>query len=142
MEETATIRSGKLVNIQIRPSFKKQLVDDCEFVTHLGKISFSCSFLRLVKLPRTPNVIDILNKYLDFILKKDGSVPDSVDEIFKRLGSYFDKALPVILLYKKEPHQYQEACLDDIAPSTVYGAEHLLRLFGSSFLSARPAFHE
>ncbi|KAI4337016.1 hypothetical protein L6164_015478 [Bauhinia variegata] len=120
IKETATIHSDKLVNIQIPPTLRKQLVDDCVFVTHLGK---------LVKLPRSPNVNDVFNKYLDYILKKDGSIADSVDEILKGLRSYFDKALPVILLYKNERHQYQEACLDDISPSTVYGAEHLLRLF-------------
>lgn len=26
------------VNIQIPPPLKKQLVDDCEFITHLGKV--------------------------------------------------------------------------------------------------------
>lgn len=55
---------------------------------------------------------------------------DSVAEILKGIRSYFDKALPVMLLYKKERRQYQEAIVDDISPSTVYGAEHLLRLFG------------
>lgn len=28
----------KLVNIQIPPQLKKQLIDDCEFVNHLGKV--------------------------------------------------------------------------------------------------------
>lgn len=55
---------------------------------------------------------------------------DSVGEILKGIRCYFDKALPVLLLYKKERRQYQEAVVDDISPSTVYGAEHLLRLFG------------
>ena len=39
------------------------------------------------------------------------------------------KALPVMLLYKKERKQYHEAVIDDVPPSMVYGAEHL-RLFG------------
>ncbi|KAE9586831.1 hypothetical protein Lal_00004581 [Lupinus albus] len=111
--------SDKLTTIQIPPTLKKQLVDDCEFVTHLGK---------LVKLPRTPNVNDILKMYLDQRLKKHGSVSDSVEEIMNGLGSYFDKALPVILLYNNERHQYQEACPNNITPSSIYGAEHLLRL--------------
>lgn len=55
---------------------------------------------------------------------------DSVGEILKGIRCYFDKALPVMLLYKKERRQYQEAIVDDTSPSTVYGAEHLLRLFG------------
>lgn len=55
---------------------------------------------------------------------------DSIGEILKGLRSYFDKALPVILLYKKERQQYHDVVLDNISPSTIYGAEHLLRLFG------------
>lgn len=35
-----------------------------------------------------------------------------------------------MLLYKSERQQYQEAIADHVSPSTVYGAEHLLRLFG------------
>ncbi|XP_054799398.1 protein MRG1-like isoform X2 [Prosopis cineraria] len=120
VKEKATVHSDKFVSLQIPPPLKKQLVDDCEFITHLGK---------LVKLPRTPNVNDIVKKYLDYRSKKDGSIADSVGEIFKGLCCYFDRALPVMLLYKNERKQYQEACPDDITPSTVYGAEHLLRLF-------------
>lgn len=48
----------------------------------------------------------------------------------KGLSCYFDKALPVILLYNNEREQYQEACPNNILPSAIYGAEHLLRLFG------------
>lgn len=55
---------------------------------------------------------------------------DSVGEILNGLRSYFDKALAVILLYKKERQQYNDAVADNVSPSTVYGAEHLLRLFG------------
>ena len=35
-----------------------------------------------------------------------------------------------MLLYKKERKQYHETVVDDVPPSMVYGAEHLLRLFG------------
>jgi mortality factor 4-like protein 1 len=37
-----------------------------------------------------------------------------------------------MLLYKKERDQYTEEVKGDVSPSTVYGAEHLLRLFGMS----------
>lgn len=57
-------------------------------------------------------------------------VTDVVGEILNGLRSYFDKALPSILLYKKEQLQYREVVSDNISPSTIYGAEHLLRLFG------------
>lgn len=56
---------------------------------------------------------------------------DSIGEILKGIRCYFDKALPMMLLYKKEQKQYKEAVVDDVSPSTVYGAEHLLRLFGT-----------
>ncbi|XP_043711851.1 protein MRG1-like isoform X1 [Telopea speciosissima] len=120
IEEKDIESMEKLVKIQIPSTLKKQLVDDWEFVTQLGK---------LVKLPRSPCVDDILKKYLDYKSKKDGMVADSIGEILKGLRCYFDKALPVMLLYKKERQQYDEAIADNVSPSTVYGAEHLLRLF-------------
>ncbi|XP_026446001.1 protein MRG1-like isoform X1 [Papaver somniferum] len=120
IEEKDTISNEKLVKIQIPSTLKKQLVDDWEFVVQLGK---------LVKLPRSPCVDDIMKRYLDYKLKKEGMIGESVGEILKGLRCYFDKALPVMLLYKMERQQYQEAIKDDVSPSSVYGAEHLLRLF-------------
>ncbi|KAL9449394.1 hypothetical protein AB3S75_011342 [Citrus x aurantiifolia] len=119
-KETNGLQMENFVNIQIPPPLKKQLVDDCEFITHLGK---------LVKLPRTPNVDDILEKYCDYMSKKDGLVADSTGEIVKGLRCYFDKALPTMLLYKSEREQYEDSMAADVSPSSVYGAEHLLRLF-------------
>ena len=55
-------------------------------------------------------------------------------EILKGLRCYFDKALPAIFLYKSERWHYKEAISVDVSPSTVYGAEHLLRLFGMFIL--------
>ncbi|KAH0683952.1 hypothetical protein KY290_023610 [Solanum tuberosum] len=110
----------KLVNIQIPPQLKKQLIDDCEFVNHLGK---------LVRLPRSPNVDEILQKYHDYRLKKDGLISESVGEILNGLQCYFNKALPAMLLYKNEREQFEESIKEDVSPSSVYGAEHLLRLF-------------
>jgi mortality factor 4-like protein 1 len=115
------------MKIQIPASLKKQLTDDWEYIAQKDKV---------VKLPRSPNVDEILSKYLEFKTKKDGMVTDSVAEILKGIRSYFDKALPVMLLYKKERRQYQESIVDDTSPSTVYGAEHLLRLFGKISLSS------
>lgn len=54
--------------------------------------------------------------------------------MLKGIRSYFDEALSVILLYKKERLQYNEVVIDNVSPSTIYGAEHLLRLFGMSIL--------
>ncbi|KAI3500390.1 hypothetical protein L1887_36211 [Cichorium endivia] len=117
-KENASVE--KPVKIQIPSALKKQLVDDWEFVNHQDK---------LVKLPRSPNVDDILAKYLEYRSKKDGMMTDAVGEILKGLRCYFDRALPVILLYNKERKQFQELITDNISPSTIYGAEHLLRLF-------------
>ena len=55
---------------------------------------------------------------------------------------YFDRALPTLLLYKAERPQFDElARLGAIKPmagwSDVYGAEHLVRLFGACVRVAR-----
>ncbi|XP_076916271.1 protein MRG1-like [Bidens hawaiensis] len=118
--EKANASVEKPVKIQIPSTLKKLLVDDWDFINHQDK---------LVKLPRSPNVDDILAKYLEYRSKKDGMMTDAVGEILKGLRCYFDRALPVILLYNKERKQFQELVTDNVAPSTVYGAEHLLRLF-------------
>ncbi|EPS69378.1 hypothetical protein M569_05388 [Genlisea aurea] len=110
----------KRVKIQIPPQLKKQLVDDWEFITQQNK---------LVKLPRSPSVDEILTEYLEYRSKKDGMVSDAVGEILNGLRCYFDKALPAILLYKNERQQFREALTNDASPSSVYGAEHLLRIF-------------
>ncbi|KAK4477469.1 hypothetical protein RD792_016692 [Penstemon davidsonii] len=118
--EKDNLSAEKLVKIQIPPNLKKLLVDDWEFVTQQNK---------LVKLPRSPSVDDILTKYLEYRSKKDGMMVDATGEILNGLRCYFDKALPVILLYKKEHQQYGDAVSDNVSPSSIYGAEHLLRLF-------------
>lgn len=118
--EKCNISPEKLIKIQIPSGLKKQLVDDWEFITQQNK---------LVKLPRSPTVDDILTKYLEDRSRKDGMVTDSVGDILNGLRCYFDKALPVYLLYKKERQQYNEKISENISPSNVYGAEHLLRLF-------------
>ncbi|KAI5655248.1 hypothetical protein M9H77_32435 [Catharanthus roseus] len=119
-KDKGTLLVEKRVNIHIPATLKKQLIDDCESTTHLGK---------LVKLPRSPNVEEILSKYHDYRLTKDGQIVGSVGEILNGLRSYFDKALPAMLLYKNERHQYEEMVSDNVTPSAIYGAEHLLRLF-------------
>ncbi|KAI8014393.1 Protein MRG1 [Camellia lanceoleosa] len=105
-KEKGSVPPEKLVNIHIPSTLKKQLVDDCD-----------------------PNVDEILSKYLAYRLKKDDTIADSVQEILNGLRCYFNKAMPVMLLYQSERQQYQEVIADDVSPSNVYGAEHLLRLF-------------
>ncbi|CAJ2635338.1 unnamed protein product [Trifolium pratense] len=118
--EKGSGNAEKLIKIQIPAPLKKQLVDDWEFVNQQDK---------LVKLPRSPTVEEILSKYLEYKSKKDGVATDSTREVLKGIRLYFDKALPMMLLYKKERKQCSEAVGDNASPSTIYGAEHLLRLF-------------
>ncbi|KAK4381391.1 protein MRG1 [Sesamum angolense] len=120
IEKEVCVPLEKLVNIQIPSTLKKQLVDDHECINQLGQ---------LVKLPRSPSVYEILNKYFDYRVKKDGMIVETVVEIVNGLRCYFDKALPAMLLYKHERLQYEEVIADNVSPSGVYGAEHLLRLF-------------
>ncbi|CAH2039088.1 unnamed protein product [Thlaspi arvense] len=121
LEEKNVVPSDNVLTFHIPPALRKQLIDDCEFVTQMDK---------LVQLPRSPNVDDILKKYIDSKMKKHGRVSDSAEEILKGLRCYFDNALPLILLYNNERKQYEETVSSpDVSPSTVYGAEHLLRLF-------------
>ena len=53
-----------------------------------------------------------------------------MEEFSRGLCGYFDKALPAMLLYDSERTQYQALSEEHKPPSSVYGAEHLLRLFG------------
>ncbi|KAG2238490.1 hypothetical protein Bca52824_092282 [Brassica carinata] len=90
--EKDNVSAEKLLKIQMPATLKKQLVDDWENVTQKDKV---------VKLPRSPNVDEILSKYLEHKTKKDGMITDAVGEILKGIRCYFDKALPMMLLYKK-----------------------------------------
>lgn len=112
----------QLLKISLPGTLKKQLVEDWEFITQMGK---------LVKLPRSPSAEEILKKYIDFKTKRDGAVEDSLVEVLNGLRSYFDKSLPAMLLYPQERAQYASAVPQGstISPSSIYGAEHLLRLF-------------
>ncbi|CAH1451112.1 unnamed protein product [Lactuca virosa] len=111
---------SKLIDIHIPSSLKKHLVNYSEYITHMGK---------LVKLPCSPNVDDILTLYLEHRSNKDGRESDTAGEVVSGIRCYFDKALPAMLLYKTESQQYQQATANQISPSKIYGAEHLLRLF-------------
>jgi hypothetical protein len=57
---------------------------------------------------------------------------NTLDEVLQGLQDYFDKALGTILLYRFEREQYALTLMrfPGRRMSEIYGAEHLLRLFG------------
>lgn len=67
--------------------------------------------------------------------------PAILDEVLDGIRTYFNKALGSNLLYRFERTQYVHASRDwsnnkendgkSVEPSKIYGAEHLLRLFGA-----------
>ncbi|TPX44509.1 hypothetical protein SeLEV6574_g04461 [Synchytrium endobioticum] len=133
------------IKIPIPDALKVQLVDDWENITKNGK---------LVPLPRSPTIAQLLDLYRESIKSKktvarDSRADDIVAEITEGLKQYFNRALGNVLLYRQERTQYQEQLRklqqvhegtahstgnsrNDIAGKTmadIYGAEHLLRLF-------------
>jgi MRG len=113
------------IKLTVPDSLKALLVDDWENVTKNQQ---------LVPLPRNPTVVQILQKYRESIPKKrEGSADaDVFDEVIAGLKLYFDRSLGTILLYRFERQQYMEIRKEhpNKEPSEIYGAEHLLRLFG------------
>ncbi|CAG8501408.1 819_t:CDS:10 [Diversispora eburnea] len=107
------------IKISIPESLKCRLIDDWENVTKSHS---------LLKLPRTPNVIDILNHYVEYKRKILG---DIYTEVANGLQIYFEKTLGNILLYSTERQQYVDIRKQYIEKENaeIYGAEHLLRLF-------------
>lgn len=103
---------------------------------------------QLVPLPRTPSVASVLASFMEQ-RKEKGSTSalqlKRFQELMEGIRMYFDKALPLILLYRQEREQYDRllkahtqtqqgeketsTISTPFRPSDVYGAEHLLRLF-------------
>lgn len=106
----------------IPPALQRQLVDDWEFVTKEK---------RLVPLPRTPNVQEVLHKWVN---ARRQSSDKAAREVAEGLQAFFDASLRKVLLYSFERPQYLEyfhtgtARDDTLLPSAIYGPEHLLRL--------------
>lgn len=111
--------------------------------------------LKLVPLPRKPNVHDILAAYRQHYMTvkregKAGRPPAVLDEILDGLALYFNKSLGNNLLYRFERAQYTQMRKEmtsspksnasdeqELDAAKVYGAEHLLRLFGKLFVSVQ-----
>lgn len=115
------------MRLEIPDLLKAQLVDDWEWVTKDN---------RLVPLPRSPTVQEILDRYAATQPRKDPRTAEAAifHEVLDGLRAYFDKCLGNMLLYKFERQQYLEVRKkygDGHPMSQVFGAEHLLRLFVS-----------
>jgi len=112
------------IKIVIPDLLKLQLVDDWENITKDQK---------LVSLPRKPNVAEILDDYKKIKVNTDSkdASNDVILEMLNGIKQYFDKALGNILLYHFERQQYVQIIKDypNKEMSSIYGAEHLLRLF-------------
>ncbi|CEQ38904.1 SPOSA6832_00380, partial [Sporobolomyces salmonicolor] len=133
------------VKIAIPDNLKTQLVDDWEAITKNQQVRrFDDPFRagppvdgdgvrQLVPLPRNPSVDVILDEWLKYLQNEEEDKKRLAAEVAAGLGLYFNKALGNNLLYRFERGQYQEQYKalqgTDKQMSSVYGGEHLLRLF-------------
>jgi len=105
-------------------TLKKQLVDDWEFITQQPKM--------LVPIPRNPTAASVMEQFIEWKQKR-GNLPQlqRFQELIEGLRVYFNKALPLILLYRQEREQYDIVTkkFPEKSPAELYGSEHLLRLF-------------
>lgn len=87
-------------------------------------------------LPRNPTVSAIFQEYETYATQSKSSVKSKnlIREVLAGLKVYFDRSLGHSLLYRYERQQYidirKRPELENKVMSDVYGAEHLLRLFG------------
>ena len=98
-------------------------------------VNYTTPYIQLYKVvSKLLMIASSMYKKIFQLCCNDYRMTDAVGEILKGLRCYFDRALPVILLYNNERKQYQDFVTDNVSPSTIYGAEHLLRLCGMLFL--------
>ena len=117
------------IKVTIPDSLKLKLVQDWESVTKSQQ---------LVSLPRTPTVSEICIKFKQECSSskkgyREDKKEDVLNEVIEGIKLYFDRALGNLLLYRFERPQYMEIKQEkpDLRMSDIYGAEHLLRLFGT-----------
>jgi len=110
-------------------TLKKQMVDEWKTVTSKPG--------RLLCLPRVFTVSKVIDEFLALKKSKiDEKAYKKYYDLFHGLKHYFDKALPLVLLYRQERSQYESLAQSNCSngkfvPSDSYGVEHLLRLFGT-----------
>ena len=114
------------LDVNLSVALKRELIAGWERITRENK---------LVALPRDVTVADVLARFVADA-KTRARTPEQAalaEEIADGLRAYFDGALRPALLYREERGQAEAALAGpggtDKAPSEVYGAEHLLRLF-------------
>lgn len=102
----------------------------------------------VLPLPRSPTVAEICRRYLDHVRRERNAAADSAagvpaggaaattgsadaeqEDFISGLSAYFDKSLAHCLLYPCERAQARRVLAGGALPSSLYGAEHLLRLF-------------
>ncbi|ETV81051.1 hypothetical protein, variant [Aphanomyces astaci] len=123
------------VSIPIPMTLKKVLIDDWKKITQEQQ---------WIDMPRVPSVRSVIADYLDHEATKEHDL-EITRPMLEGLEAYFNRALPLILLYRHERAQYDQIAdsstvTDDssaadraaAAPAAIYGAEHLLRLFGTA----------
>eukprot|EP00879_Flechtneria_rotunda_P019936 GHRR01020955.1.p1 GENE.GHRR01020955.1~~GHRR01020955.1.p1 ORF type:complete len:233 (+),score=96.42 GHRR01020955.1:983-1681(+) len=107
------------LTIELPAQLKKQLLDQYDAVHEEQK---------LVPLPRRPTVMQVFEQYIEYVKDKQQESP-AEEDLVSGLQVYFDKALYQCLLFRAERQQAEQVLASGQAPSAVYGAEHLLRLF-------------
>jgi len=109
------------IKIPLQTSLNRHLVLEQKEITSRPK--------KLWVLPRSPNLKELFDDYLSNNDKQNDQRVNS-QEMVTCLGTYFERTLPVILLYKEEREQYEQirAQYPERTISEIYGADHLLRL--------------
>eukprot|EP00697_Spironema_sp_BW2_P017692 gnl/Spiro4/9464_TR5010_c0_g3_i1.p1 gnl/Spiro4/9464_TR5010_c0_g3~~gnl/Spiro4/9464_TR5010_c0_g3_i1.p1 ORF type:complete len:291 (-),score=56.37 gnl/Spiro4/9464_TR5010_c0_g3_i1:153-1025(-) len=130
-------RKRRRIDAEVEPpsnDYKREVrvgITTTELKTRLVDDWIQIKDKKLVPLPRTPSVSNIFDNFLRSNKKKRPASEALLVEAVEGLRAYFDRCLPTILLYRCERPQFEEvrAAHPELAPSQIYGAEHLLRLF-------------
>lgn len=117
------------IKFNIPCDLKKHMVDEWVIITQESDENN-----RLLKLPCSNNctVKSIIQAFLEEKkVKLDKSTYKWTNELILGILRYFDEALPRILLYRQERQQYDDLMklYPHLTPCSLYGGEHLLRLF-------------
>lgn len=120
-------RKDAALKLPLSATHKTALVHDWEMI-----VNKRC----LVRLPKPEGqtVKDLLDTYQSTL--GSGADAEAAASVLRGVRLYFDRALPVCLLYRFERHQFDELLKKhlEVSPtkpyesSRVFGAEHLLRL--------------